>query len=313
MRARLFSFFFAPKNGAGLASALAVRDNAFVLASLRFSVAPRRTPSYVGIAGTVRRNGETPQMARKPRVEPTLETQADTTTSTQEPSMSETTTLQSAVDALFATPVMIDTAAEDAARDSLVIEMPASDERPATISFKWTELPLSTQFRLAKGGASHMLGNEVAAQVVGLIRKALGQTKDNKISTDQIKAYRAANPDQVQAWRDELTLERIKSIREGTLADRAITSREPARSPVDNIAMGLLAAKVEENYRNHKAKITAQGNIFNYTAKDVSDMVRSVMTSPEKAEAWAKYRAAAQAQLDAAKSSGDEDEFGLAA
>jgi hypothetical protein len=163
------------------------------------------------------------------------------------------------------------------------------------ITFKWSELPPVSQFRAAKGGIAHMLQNEVASQVVGRIRKELGHNaKTNPVSKEQVQAFRANNADVVNGWDAEFTAEKVKAIREGTLMDRAITTREPARSPVDRLALELMGNAVESAFTKHQAKLATLGQTFTWSAKDRLAKVKE-MASVEST--MAKYRTQAQAVL----------------
>jgi hypothetical protein len=178
------------------------------------------------------------------------------------------------------------------------------------ITFPWSTLPEVSKYRLAKGGMNHMLGNEVASQVSNMIRKELGHSKTNQVTTEQIKAYRAANPDKVAAWDAEFTAAKVKAIREGTIADRAVSTREPARSPLDRLALAKMGVAVEQALkRASDRRVAAGGTAYVWKASEINDRVKALSANPEQ---MTKYRALAQAELDA-MGGGDELEVELAA
>lgn len=185
--------------------------------------------------------------------------------------------------------------------DTAVITVTRDGQEP--ILFRWTELPFTSQYRLAKGGVAHMLQNEVASQVVSAIRRELGHNaKTNPITgadgKARIAAYREANPDKISEFETAFTAEKVKAIREGTLLDRAIVTREPARSPVDRLALAKMGVAVEAAFKKMAEKKAQLGIVFTWKASDVLSKVKDLAAT----DAMARYRAQAQAELDAAGS-----------
>ena len=165
-------------------------------------------------------------------------------------------------------------------------------------------IPFSSTFRMAKGYFGHMVGNQVASKVVGWIRKELGHSKENQVSKEAVVAYRAANTDKVAAQELVFENEFIEAIRAGTLLDRAIVTREPARSPVDNLALAKMRVAVEQAFVKLATARKQLGQEFTWKSADLTAKVKEMAAN---APVWAKYKALAEAELAAAS----EDEIDL--
>lgn len=164
----------------------------------------------------------------------------------------------------------------------------------------WTgpnAIPEVSKYRAAKSGFAHMLQNEVASQVVSRIRKELGHAKDNQVTKEQVQAFRSAQTDKVATWESEYVAAKIQAIRDGTIADRAVSTREPARSPLDKLALAKMGVALDLAIKAASAKRVAAGGVeYKPSAKDLAERVRNMANDSAQ---MAKYRALAQAELDA--------------
>ena len=92
-----------------------------------------------------------------------------------------------------------------------------------------SKLPEKSVNALIKRGLSHVLGNEVAAQVTGAIRSELG---GEEVTKDQITAYRAANESKVKEMTDKYVAEKVAALAAGSIGDRAIGPRGTSEDTV---------------------------------------------------------------------------------
>ncbi len=98
------------------------------------------------------------------------------------------------------------------------------------------KLPQVTVDRMLQTACNHILGNEVASQVVGEIRNVLkGDGKAADVTTDAIKAYRAdeSHDAQIATWEREFRAAKIAAMLDGTLTVRAAGTGGSVRDPVE--------------------------------------------------------------------------------
>jgi hypothetical protein len=84
-------------------------------------------------------------------------------------------------------------------------------------------LPEASRLGIINRGLAHIFGNEVASQVVGHVRGRIAgeDGKASEVSTEAIKAYREAHPDEMTAKTQEFQKAKHQAILEGKLGVRA--------------------------------------------------------------------------------------------
>lgn len=89
-------------------------------------------------------------------------------------------------------------------------------------------------------GIAHVLGNEVASQVVGKVRKTIADgagVKADSVTTEQVKTFRAAHAADIQTWTLAFQNDKLQAIKEGTLGERTGgTAVDPLSREMNSIA-----------------------------------------------------------------------------
>ena len=116
-------------------------------------------------------------------------------------------------------------------------------------------LPTASKLALAQSGLTHKLGNEVAASVSALIKKALvnasGDPK-HEPSRDDAKAFRAANTALVAQWTKEEADETFAEILAGTIGTRAGGPRGPKLDEFASLVRDFATRYVENALVNNQ-------------------------------------------------------------
>ncbi len=166
------------------------------------------------------------------------------------------------------------------------------------ISIPVADIPEVSRFSLMQQAFGHKIGNEAAATVSAKIQAFLGDAKD---STD-LKAWREANREMVDAWTSEARAGIIQKIMNGTLG---IREGGPRKDPVEVevAALGLnelVQSKVLKRSGKNDDVITfpngatmARGELLKrYVAKhgdrltpEAAKIVRARQNAEKKAEA----------------------------
>lgn len=105
-----------------------------------------------------------------------------------------------------------------------------------SFTFDTTKLPETSVRALMVKGLNHYFGNEAASRVGSAIRQAIVEGTDRKaadVTTDEIKAYRLANPDAVAKLANETAGEFGKALLDGTVGARASSGATAVRDPFE--------------------------------------------------------------------------------
>lgn len=131
---------------------------------------------------------------------------------------------------------------------------PSKEAKMAEISygdykFDHAELPMASLVALAQSGLSHELGNVVASGVVADIRKTVNPEKPSDVTTEAVKAWRAAHPEQVAAFASARVTAKLEAIRNGTLGVSAprgpSASADPLTAEMRKLAREQITAILE--------------------------------------------------------------------
>lgn len=123
-------------------------------------------------------------------------------------------------------------------------------------SLEHSDIPEVSRLRMLQTAFNHIMGNEVASQVVGRIRDALkGEGKAADVTIDAIKAWRADKSNEVQldAWEKQYRDEKVKAILDGTLSVRAAGSGT-VRDPVETASRAIAKMEISAILANNGAK-----------------------------------------------------------
>lgn len=106
------------------------------------------------------------------------------------------------------------------------------------------KLPEASLAALLARGFAHFLGNEQASKVVSRIRSEIAgeNGKATDVSKEQVQAFRAENPDKVNAWANEIVAEALKSLDDGSIGTRAAAG--PRVDPITGAMNSLARAEV---------------------------------------------------------------------
>ena len=112
-----------------------------------------------------------------------------------------------------------------------------------------TSLPLTSQINLAQRGLAHVLGNEVSSKTVSFIRSKVVAGTDRKasdVTTEEVKAYRAANEAEVLAFEATSREALLIEIKEGTLGQGRGVSAKPSLSKAETVARAIALEELKE-------------------------------------------------------------------
>lgn len=173
----------------------------------------------------------------------------------------------------------------------------------AEIEIDPSTLPEVTRLALMQRGFSHVLGNEVASSVVSLIRKAVaGESgKAGDVTTDQIKAFRAENGDQVFHWETTAENEKLVAMTEGKLGQGKVGTVRQSKDPVAAEAAKITKEEVSAKLRGAGFKVPTGENVLTFPNGDTRTMAQMCETHfsihGERIGKEASRRAKAKAQV----------------
>lgn len=112
-----------------------------------------------------------------------------------------------------------------------------------THSFDFSTLPAKSVEAMLSRGVTHYLGSEQASKVTNAIRREIageeGEVED--VTLEQVRAYRAANVDQVAAWKGEFVADAIAALKAGTVG---VSERGPSKDPIEAEMERLARAEI---------------------------------------------------------------------
>lgn len=100
------------------------------------------------------------------------------------------------------------------------------------ITLDTTAIPVASLIALAQRGLNHELGNVVASKVVGDIRKTINPGSPADVTTEAIKAWRAANEAEVAKMTQGYQALAVKAIEAGALGVRAASGGGASVDPL---------------------------------------------------------------------------------
>jgi len=98
--------------------------------------------------------------------------------------------------------------------------------------FDTATLPESSVNALIAAGLAHNLGNVVASGVVSDIRREINPEKPSDVTTEAVKAWRAANAEAIARFTEARVAAQVKAIREGTLGVHAPRGPSASADPL---------------------------------------------------------------------------------
>lgn len=159
-----------------------------------------------------------------------------------------------------------------------------------------TALPPAIAHRLMQSGFSHVLGNEVASQVVSAIRGKIAgpEGKLGDVTKDQIEAYRDANEQEVADLADTLRKAKIEKMLDGTLLVRVSAGPSIVRDPVAVAARSIAKAEVVALLSKAGAKFPTKGNTVTLGSNvfTADELIERRLGNPNEAERIQKAAAA---------------------
>lgn len=189
----------------------------------------------------------------------------------------------------------------------------------AEIEIDPSTLPLVTQVALMQRGFSHVLGNEVASTVVSLIRKAIaGESgKAGDVTTDQIKAFRAEDPDRISAWETAAENEKLVAMSEGKLGQGKVGTVRQSKDPVAAETAKIAKEEVSAKLRGAGFKVPTGENVVTFPNGDtrtMGQMIEAHLTAHGERigkEASRRVKAKAQATVAPAEKPVDAASLGF--
>jgi hypothetical protein len=116
-------------------------------------------------------------------------------------------------------------------------------------------IPQAVVAKMLSSAFAHILGNEVASQVVGKIRKQIvagSEKKASDVSRDAVEVFREANTDLIATWEEALRSEKVKAILDGSLSVRV--SRGPSRDPLESAMRMIARMEITKTLKDNKLK-----------------------------------------------------------
>ena len=108
-------------------------------------------------------------------------------------------------------------------------------------------LPETSVQALLSRGFAHVLGNEVSSKIVSRIRREIRGDLNEVASSEQVKAFRRANPDVIEAWEIETEQGTMQALIEGTLGVRPAGTERVARvDPLTREVRKIALAEISE-------------------------------------------------------------------
>lgn len=143
------------------------------------------------------------------------------------------------------------------------------------------QLPAASRLALAQRGFAHLMGNEVASSVTGWIKQQVrGANKGKEVTTEEVKAWRAANSDAVAEFAKAEADEAMGEILSGTMGTRSSGPRGPKLDEFAALCRDIAQDEVGDFLVKHQ--VLARNSAGDYVIPGSSRKPVSGGKSPDK-------------------------------